>query len=241
MFRKVQTRFQKKIKRLSGFSLGELLIVITLIVILAITVIMAYQNQLSKARDTTRKADLGKYIIAFEDYYNDNGCYPTKEVWDACECGSACLAPYMDKFLCDPATRQKYYYFPFSNEEGIVDSCIGCRLYAKLENTGDPDIRNVGCSPTLGCGEGLLASYNYGIAIGGPLTAADFNPNITPTPTSAYPPGCESANGPWACAKGGTCNSVGAGAFSSGQCSVGFSNAICCQNSLCPKAIWCKW
>ncbi|KKT34809.1 MAG: hypothetical protein UW22_C0065G0006 [Candidatus Gottesmanbacteria bacterium GW2011_GWB1_44_11c] len=231
---------QKRMKK--GFSFGELLIVVAIVALIALAVLMAYQTQVAKAHDATRKEHMKKFRIMFEDYYNDHNCYPTEAQWDACTCGSACFSPYMDQFLCDPVTRQKYYYYPFTNADGEVDTCLGYRLYAKFENKGDPDITMVGCSWVMGCGTDTRSAYNYGITIPGPLTDADFNPNATPTPTGyQYEPGCESATGPWACNIAGTCNSFASEDFSNGRCSYGFTTADCCHASVCPAITWCEW
>jgi type II secretory pathway pseudopilin PulG len=175
------------VNRLRGFSLGEILVVVTIIILLSFIVIMAYRNQLGKAHDATRKEHLNAFKIAFEDYYNDNNCYPSQEMWDGCVCGGNCLSPFMDTFLCDPITKQKYYYYPFVNDSGVSDPCLGYRLYTKLDNTGDPDIARVGCGPNKGCGDGILASYNYGITLPGPLTDPSFVPDVIPLASTTTP------------------------------------------------------
>jgi len=237
-------------KKLRGFSLGELLIVVTLIIVLAISVLFTYRHQVDKAHDTTRKDHFKKFRIAFEDYYNDHNCYPTNKendaVWENCTCGSACLAPYMDSFLCDPVTQQKYYYYPFTIDvDGVEteDTCLGYRLYTKLSVVADPDIINVGCSPTRGCGVlGNLPFNNYGISMGGPLVAEDFDPNTssTPTPTTGVAPGCESSWGPWACNTNGDCNGgYTQENFQPGRCPVYFLSIDCCP-APCPTGYWCS-
>jgi Tfp pilus assembly protein PilE len=179
----------KRLKKLRGFSLGELLVVIVIVTLLAIAIIMTYQTQVAKANDAKRKEDLNKYKIAFEDYYNDHNCYQTEEFWNNCTCGGNCLSPYMEKFLCDPTTRQKYYYKSITDADGNPDPCLGYQLYARLENSVDPDINGVGCSWIRGCGfDAPLSLYNYGIAVGGSLTAADFVPNPTPSSTPSPTP-----------------------------------------------------
>jgi len=172
-----------QVRRLRGFSLSELLVVVVIVTLLAIAIIMGYQTQIAKANDAKRKDNLNEFRIAFENYYNDNSCYPTEAVWNGCTCDGNCLSPYMENFLCDPTTRQKYFYYPFNKPEPDVNTCIGYRLYAKLENRGDPDIISVGCDWIRGCGDDDRASYNYGISMTGSLTAADFVPNPTSTPT----------------------------------------------------------
>lgn len=181
--------------RKQGFTLIEILVVVTIIILLAVAALIAYQNQLVKAHDARRKEDLRKFKIAFEDYYNDTGCYPTEEFWNNCTCGSACFAPYMDVFLCDPVTKEKYYYKVAIDEEGNPAPCKGYLLYAKLQFRGDGDIAAVGCDFTRGCGyDWPLSDYNYGIAVGARLTAEDFVPNPTAAPTLSPTPPAPSNN-----------------------------------------------
>lgn len=247
MFDNDRKVFRKTTMQLRGFSLGELLIVVLIVTLLAIAIIMAYQNQVSKARDTQRKEHLNKFRIAFEDYYNDIGCYPSLTLWNSCTCDGNCLSPHMEKFLCDPTTRTRYYYTSVV-EGGDQEDCptLGYRLFAKLENKGDPDIVAVGCSPVIGCGAGYLANYNWGINMGGALTAADFDPNATPPPTAwQAPPNCTiNDTGPWACQYLGRCHSTPLQYFTNGLCSVGFTTADCCEktyvNGECPTEIRCK-
>jgi prepilin-type N-terminal cleavage/methylation domain-containing protein len=64
-----------------AFTLLELLIVIALIVIIASVVIVLSKplDQIAKANDTKRKNDLDVLYKAFEEFYNDHGCYPKPE------------------------------------------------------------------------------------------------------------------------------------------------------------------
>lgn len=64
-----------------GFTLVELLIVITIIGILAVAVLSAINpiEQFKKARDTGRQTDASQILNALERYYTNNDGYP----WDA--------------------------------------------------------------------------------------------------------------------------------------------------------------
>ncbi|PIV38244.1 hypothetical protein COS31_00450, partial [Candidatus Roizmanbacteria bacterium CG02_land_8_20_14_3_00_36_15] len=61
-----------------GFTLMELLIVIGLIALIAVVTLVFFNPivQINKAYDAKRKHDLSELQKAFEDYYNDKGCYP---------------------------------------------------------------------------------------------------------------------------------------------------------------------
>lgn len=62
----------------NGFTLMELLIVVALISIIAVTAIVLFNPfaQLGKGYDVKRKHELAQLQKALEDYYNDKGCYP---------------------------------------------------------------------------------------------------------------------------------------------------------------------
>jgi general secretion pathway protein G len=97
----------------------ELLIVIAIIASLAVIFLLMARTQISRARDADRKADLNRIKIAFEDYYNDNGCYPPATILD--NCGGPELRPYLDKVPCDP-DGNPYLYLPVEGAE-----CSGYR------------------------------------------------------------------------------------------------------------------
>ena len=60
-----------------GFTLVEIMIVVSLIVIIAIALLGGINplQQFFRGYDTVRKSDLAKLKSAFENYYNDHDCY----------------------------------------------------------------------------------------------------------------------------------------------------------------------
>jgi prepilin-type N-terminal cleavage/methylation domain-containing protein len=198
----------KKMKTLRGFTLSEILIVVTIIAILAIIVLISLQRQTIRGFDAKRKADFSKLRVIFEDYYNDKNEYPSMGDWNTnydSKCidggGSQFLAPYLQgqNIPCDPVTNKPYLYITVDSV-GKVDGAIHSRykLLASLGNLQDPDIPGSGCSPdpTKGCGyvesdcEHCSPIYNYGISIGGDLANPAFDSGASlPMPTSAFPPG----------------------------------------------------
>lgn len=118
----------------AGFTMIEVLIVAAILALLAISLTLSVTRQREKADDATIKSDLQKLKIAFEDYYNDNNCYPPPESFDGPEdCNSGNLAPYLANMPCDNNTKLPY---PI---EYVPDQCGGFRLYATLNNASDPD------------------------------------------------------------------------------------------------------
>ncbi|PIR64519.1 MAG: hypothetical protein COU63_03445 [Candidatus Pacebacteria bacterium CG10_big_fil_rev_8_21_14_0_10_36_11] len=177
----------------------EILIVVTIIGILSIALFVGYNRQISRARDAQRKDDLEDLRIAFEDYYNDNECYPDLTMLN--NCGGADLQPYLKEIPCDPQDELPYLGFSF---EG--DWCAGYRVLAQLENLNDPSIEDVGCDQVNGCYY-QDTSYNYAIAMGAPMTAGwnqVAGPTPLPTATSAPTPTLEP--GSWVIAPDGTCD-----------------------------------
>ena len=70
---------KKKVWHQSGFTLVELLIVMTILVIFAVILIgiIKPNTLIGKANDSRRKSDLNKIRTAFEEFFNDKGRYPT--------------------------------------------------------------------------------------------------------------------------------------------------------------------
>lgn len=66
--------FRKKLNK--GFSLVELLVVITIIAILSVAAYSAVGGNTIKARDAKRKQDVGTIQQALELYYVENSKYP---------------------------------------------------------------------------------------------------------------------------------------------------------------------
>ncbi|HYD34830.1 MAG TPA: type II secretion system protein [Vitreimonas sp.] len=184
----------------SGITMIELLIVAAIIGVLAVVLFLALQLQLARARDARRKADLERIRVAFEDYYNDNRCYPEENSLD--NCNSADFAPYLASIPCDPLTKDPYRYIQV--DESVCKKSY--RVLAILEDGNDHSISAVGCSGPEGCGYG--EGLNYGISAGIPVpNDGSYTPPASAAPTQ---PNGE-YNGVWACAPGtsGACNNYG--------------------------------
>jgi len=121
-----------------GVTLVELLIVITILAILAMLLIggMNFIAQVNKAADADKKADLNRIKIAFEDYFNDKGCYPDVALMTTLgqesNCGTNVFEPWLDPWLC--TTRDEPYRFVVDNGSGCPDWFI---VVTDLENEND--------------------------------------------------------------------------------------------------------
>ena len=66
-----------RLRRVRGFTLIEMLIVMTLIVVLASVGLIAYQTSVRRGREAVLKEDLYRMRDAIDQYYADKGKYPT--------------------------------------------------------------------------------------------------------------------------------------------------------------------
>ena len=70
----------KQLRKESGFTIIELLIVIAIIGILATLVLTNFQGAQAKGRDTVRKNDINSLYQKLEEYYNEKGGYPNGNI-----------------------------------------------------------------------------------------------------------------------------------------------------------------
>ncbi len=153
-----------------GFTLVELMVVMIILGILATIGFTSFQNSQKKGRDARRKNDLRQVSLALEAYYNDYAKYPAQDASTgkikgcgdsasptACDWSTAfkfttpANAPtYMIKLPKDPKGNW-YYYYRISGS--------GFQLYARLENTDDPDYAAAGFSGSPECSSGLVCTY----------------------------------------------------------------------------------
>lgn len=208
--------------------MAEILIVVSILALLAILFLLNAKMQIVRGYDSRRKTDLIKIRIAFEEYYNDHGCYPSADV--LLDCGGPGLRPFLAAIPCDPTTRAPYLYVPVTG-----NTCAGYRACVALGDTNDPDIGNIGCNGITGCGWGT--GYNYCISSGVSVIAPGFVPNTpTPSPIPTLSPTPTPVPGPWACTFGGSCNNFGW----PNSCPISFSDVGACV-SYCPTSpLWMR-
>ncbi len=155
-----------------GFSLIEIIIVVTIIAVLFVVAAAMLGPQMAKGRDARRKADLEKIKKAFEDYASDRGQYPPIGVLTHCGDASAtALSGYLNEIPCDPFDNSPYLYMPFPD---ATDTTGGFRVYAHLEVDTDPVIESLRCNAGIGCGLSVMTvanpeKYNYGVSEGVPV------------------------------------------------------------------------
>jgi len=128
-------------KKLSAYTMIEILIVVAIIGLLVLALTLSMRKQRLKAEDAKMKADIQRLKIAFEDYYNDNNCYPPATWFDGPEdCDSTNLQPYLEYIPCHRKT-----HLPYDLEKDAT-GCSWFKLYTTLGDEADPEIAAL-CSP----------------------------------------------------------------------------------------------
>lgn len=227
-----------------GFSLLEILITITLLVILAVLLILIFnpKGQINKAFDGKRKSELSTFKKVLEDWYNDKQCYPKPSevcydapVNDTCHiCGTAAgspsLVPYLPTVICDPNHPTVKYLYNYDN----ADCPTVYRIFTVLSVASDPVISEVGCANGCGPSLGNNLSYNYGISSPNTgLVVQSQTPTETPTPVPTTFGVCSSFPEVYYIpdVTDGVCNICGSYA----ECKPAFPNKTFYSDTLCTK------
>lgn len=125
----------------AGFSLIELLVVATLIIVLTTIGLVSYNKSLLNSRNAKRKTDLETIRQALVMYKLDNGRYPnltnTQIVGGGNNLG---IATYLQTEPGDPKHDGVTYYYQYTGtgtcSAGPPAGCTGFALTARLEPNG---------------------------------------------------------------------------------------------------------
>jgi len=154
-------------KKRNGFTLVELLIVMAILAVLTMMAIGIFNPIVltNKAKDARKKKDLSRMKVAFEEYYNDKGCYPTESFIEGIDCEGNGFSPWLSSWPCDP-NGNKYYYITDCNESDCCPKWY--KAYTKLENSKDSAIPADWATRTgnYHVGDGSLSNsqVNYGVS-----------------------------------------------------------------------------
>jgi len=165
-----------------GVFMLELLIVMAIIVIVAVSFFFIYRNNLEKSYDSKRKSDLYSLSQALEEYEKDNENYPQSLPQCNTSTSGSPLEGYIGRVPCDPKTDQNYIY-----EVGPTQTNrVWYRIYSQLSVLGDPDIEQIGCG--TGCGPGDAFNYYVSSPNSPGLATIGYIPNPPPTSTPTNTP-----------------------------------------------------
>lgn len=124
-------------KACKGFTLIEILVVISIIGILATLILARLGGVEKQGRDARRKSDLNQYRTALENYaLKTNGLYPhysTGKITTSTLCSSKLVSSYLATCLTDPREDAIYYYQYVSNGTAGKDDATLYALWATLE------------------------------------------------------------------------------------------------------------
>jgi prepilin-type N-terminal cleavage/methylation domain-containing protein len=153
-----------------GFSLLEILVVITIIAILSAMGLIIYGSILKDSRDAKRQSDLKTIQSALEQYFADRfyfpnittGSFPFGSALTNCTGVTSCTVSktYLNSVPTDPkpSPQPQYYYEkrPSGCDNTPTNRCTSYCLYANMENTSN--IAPTGCTFPSG-------GYDYGVTL----------------------------------------------------------------------------
>ncbi len=118
---------------LTGFTMIELLVVTTIMIILTTIALVSYRNATQNSRNAKRKTDVQTVRQALVLYRSDNGCYPEDSTYLEMV---ATISEYLSEIPYDPQGSEAepgYTYTPSGVGSCNTTEATGFSLEATLE------------------------------------------------------------------------------------------------------------
>jgi general secretion pathway protein G len=115
-------------KKSKGFTLIEVIVVISIMAVLSVIIYASFDKSKAKSRDQKRISDISSIQLALEQYFNKYGVYPTV-------LSDTKLVPaFISEIPTPPNSGETYNYFPLTKTNGSSD-CVSYQLWTTFEMT----------------------------------------------------------------------------------------------------------
>ena len=120
-------QFNNSSYRRSGFTLLEVLLVISIVGLLSSAVFVGVSRQIKKSHDAKRKTDVHELQVGLELYFTDNQLYPVTLPAKGLPLTSPDgQAVYLNKMPADPVARDPYLYPYWATPAATPSTYIIC-------------------------------------------------------------------------------------------------------------------
>lgn len=127
----------QSLKENKGFTLIELMVAVTIVILLSAVGITSYRAANQKGRDGKRKSDINQIRSALEMYRSDVGTYPTGVNWDSM-ISTLSTGNYISTIPQDPRSTDGYAYY-YSSATGYTYTICALLESETGSCTGNPD------------------------------------------------------------------------------------------------------
>ncbi|MEA2056608.1 MAG: prepilin-type N-terminal cleavage/methylation domain-containing protein [Patescibacteria group bacterium] len=138
----MKKQFARQSTQQQAFTMIELLVVTTIIIVLTAIGIVSFRHASRSARNGRRKADLETVRQGLMLYKSENGCYPVVSPFSDMK---ATIEPYMGEAgIVDPKNNATYFYsYVPSGSCGGGAEAADFTLQARLEDEATPTVYEV--------------------------------------------------------------------------------------------------
>ncbi len=115
---------KKRVKLVHGFTVVEIIIVISIMAFLTAVIYSSFDASKAQSRDQKRISDISMLQLALEQSFNKNGIYPSQL--------DSLVPTYIPEIPTDPDNDYNNQYFPLTKASASSD-CISYQLWTLFE------------------------------------------------------------------------------------------------------------